>query len=75
VEFGVVGRLVRNKGRQCVEQLEDIVERRRLQFAGAVQVLTEDGKRLLGGLACGTELVETPLAVEFLDGGGLRGIG
>src|SRR5258707_44004 len=65
-----VGRLVRNEGRQCVEQFEDIVERRRLQLARAVQVLTEDGERLLGSLARGTGLIEAPLAVKFLDGGG-----
>jgi hypothetical protein len=67
MEFGVVGRLVRNEGRQCIQQFEDIVERRRLQFAGAVQVLVEDGEGLLGSLARGTELVEAPLAVKFLD--------
>ena len=51
------------------------MKRGRLQFAWAVQVLVEGGEGLLGSLACGTELVEAALAVEFLDGGGFRGVG
>lgn len=51
------------------------MERRRLQLARAVQVLTEDGERLLGSFARRTELVEAPLAVKFFDGGGFRSVG
>lgn len=51
------------------------MQRRRLQLAGTVQVLIEGAERMLSGLTRGTELIQAVLAVEFLDGAELCGVG
>ncbi len=74
VELGIVARLLCQQRQQSVEQIQDVVQRRRLQLAGTVQVLIEGAERMFSGLARGAEPVEAVLAVEFLDGAVLCGV-
>jgi hypothetical protein len=74
MELGVVARLVCQQRQQSIEQIQDVVQRRRLQLAGTVQVLIEGAERMLSGLARGAELVEAVLAIEFLYGAELCGV-
>jgi len=73
--LAVVARLICQQRQQGVEQTQDVVQRRRLQLAGTVQVLIEGAERMLSGLTRGTELIQAVLAVEFLDGAELCGVG
>jgi hypothetical protein len=74
MELGVFAHPICQQRQQSVEQIQDVVQRSRLQRAGTVQVLIEGAERMLSGLPRGAELVKAVLAVEFLDGAELCGV-
>jgi hypothetical protein len=71
VELGVVEGIIRETREESVEQFADVLKCGSLEFAGAVEIVVEDGESLLGGFAGGAQLVEAAALVELLDGGGV----